>query len=163
MRDDFDWGSGLVKGNATGGSGAAHVAVAYGVTPRLAVGGLVAGEWVQSPTIRIADQPSDTVDVGGLGFLGAFADFRLQADRPTGVHFLAALGGASMKITDRGGTVSNHSPAGGGMVLGAGYDWRLGDSWQWGVLGRLMAVTLSDEGVTHRLGAMSVLLSASYR
>lgn len=163
MRDDFDWGNGLINGNATGGSVAGQVAVAYGVMPRLAIGGLIAGESVQSPNIRIADQPSNTVDVGALGFIGAFADFRLATDRATGAHFQAALGGARMSITDRGGGVSNHSPAGGGIVLGAGYDWRLADNWQWGVLGRLMAVTLGDEGVTHRLGALSVLLSASYR
>lgn len=58
--------------------------------------------------------------------------------------------------------VSGHSPAGGGLVVGAGYDWQLSDNWQWGLLARLMALTLSDEGVDHQVGALSILIGASY-
>ena len=104
----------------------------------------------------------NTVSVGALGFLGLMADFRLAADRATGWHFQAALGGARLSITDDAGMVSGHSPAGGGLVVGAGYDWQLSDNWQWGLLARLMALTLSDEGVDHQVGALSILIGASY-
>jgi hypothetical protein len=162
MRDDFSYGD-LVDGNATGGAGSFHLVAAYGVSQRFAIGGTIALEGVQSPKVTIAGQRNDTVDVGTLGFFGVLGDFRLAADRPTGLHFMAALGAARMEIRDTSGAVSDHTPGGGGLMLGAGYDWRLSDQWQWGALARFLGLSLSDDNVGHRVEVFSLLLSASYR
>jgi hypothetical protein len=160
LHDSFDW-LGLTRGTATGASGALQLAVTYGVLPRLALGGLLATESVQSPKVETGGTPNDSVDLGLLGFLGLVADFRLQPG-PTAWHFEGALGGARITIKDKTGVVSPHSPVGGGVVLAAGYDWALGPSWQLGALVRFFGGALSDQGITHDVTAGSLLLCVSY-
>lgn len=162
LRDDFDWLN-LVSGSATGGSGAAQIALGYRLLPRFALGGLLALEWVQKPHIDVNGKSSDDVRVGALSLFGVFADWDSAGDGPAGLHFQAALGGSRMTLKDTGGTVKSHEPVGGGAVFGCGYNWPWRGDWQIGALGRLTAVTMSDEGVTHRVEVLSILASLSYR
>jgi hypothetical protein len=161
LHDSFTW-IGAQNGTATGGSAAVHFAVTYGVTSRLALGGLLATESVQSPKVVTGGVTNDAVDVGLLAFLGVLADFRLTPG-PTGWHFEGALGAARITIKDATGAISPLSPAGAGAVIGAGYDWALGPNWQLGALARFFGGSLSDQGnVTHDVSAGSLLLSVGW-
>jgi hypothetical protein len=161
LHDSFTW-IGAESGTATGGSAAVHLAVTFGLTPRLALGGLLATESVQSPKVVTGGVTNNGVDVGLLAFLGVVADFRLLPG-PTGWHFEGALGGAAINIKDTTGAVSPRSPAGAGAALAAGYDWALGPNWQLGALARFFAGALSDQGnVTHDVTAGSLLLCVSW-
>jgi hypothetical protein len=52
---------------------------------------------------------------------------------------------------------------GGGLALAGGYDWALGPNLQWGLLGRVIAVSLSDDqSHTHSVQTLSALLFASW-
>ena len=159
FHDSFTW-LGAQTGTASGASGSFQLAVTYGLLPRFALGVLGAVEAVQSPKIVIGGATDTSVSVGTLGFLGVVADWRLHPG-PTGWHFEGALGGARITIKDSAGVVSSNSPSGGGLALAGGYDWALGPSWQLGVLGRLIAVSLSDAN-THSVQTVSGLLSVGY-
>ena len=161
FHDDFTW-LGITNGTATGASGAFQLAVTLGVLPRLALGVLGAVESVQSPKVESGGVTNNDVSVGTLGFLGAVADFRLHPG-PTGWHFEGALGGARLTVKDASGATSPSSPVGGGLSLAGGYDWALGPNWQWGLLGRVIAVSLSDDqSHTHSVQTLSALLFASW-
>jgi hypothetical protein len=158
FHDNFNW-AGLAKGTATGGSGALQLALTYGLSPRFALGGLFAVESVQSPKVEVGGVASSNVSLGTVGFLGVVGDLRLQPG-PTGWHFEAAVGGARMTIKDQSGAVSSNAPAGGAIILGAGYDWALGPNWQLGVLGRFLGGSLTDQ-FTHDVTAGSLLVCLS--
>jgi hypothetical protein len=160
MHDDFTW-IGITKGTATGASGAGHLALTFGVLPRLALGVLAAAESVQGPHVEIGGVQNDNVGVGTLAMVGALADWRVDPG-PTGWHFEGAACFARMTITDKAGTVPARAPKGGGLALGAGYDWSIAANWQFGVLARFLAASLDDQGVTHDAGALSALALISY-
>ena len=156
LHDDFNWLQ-VSNGTATGGSGAFQVAVTYGLSRRFALGGLLAAESVQSPKVMTGGTTNDNVSVGAVGLLGVAGDLRLVPG-PTGWHFEGAIGAARMSIKDKSGVLSSISPAGGGLVLAAGYDWALGPNWQLGVLGRFLGASMSDQGYKHDVTAGSLLL-----
>jgi opacity protein-like surface antigen len=159
MHDDFKW-LGIANGTANGGSGAFQLAVTYGLTPRFALGGVLATESVQSPKVETGGTTNDNVSVGTFALLGAVADLRL-APGPTAWHFEGGAGVARMSIKDKSGVVSPSSPVGGGVVLAGGYDWALGPNWQLGALARFLGASMSDQGYTHSVTAGSLLLCIS--
>ncbi|HTA19118.1 MAG TPA: tetratricopeptide repeat protein [Polyangia bacterium] len=159
FHDDFTWLN-LTKGTASGASGALQLAVTIGVLPHLALGVLGAVESVSSPSVKTGNTTNNDVQLGALGFLGVVADWRLHPG-PTGWHFEGALGGARMSIKDPA-ISSTIAPVGGGIALAGGYDWALGASWQWGLLARAIAVSLSDQGYTHDVQTLSALVFASW-
>lgn len=161
FHDDFKWLN-LTNGTASGASGALQVAATIGVLPHLALGVLGAVESVTSPSVKTGNMTNNDVRLGTLGFLGVVADWRLHPG-PTGWHFEGALGGARMSIKDTAGIASTIAPVGGGIALAGGYDWSLGTNWQWGLLGRFIAVSLSDQGYTHDVQTLSALVFASWR
>jgi Tetratricopeptide repeat len=161
LHDNFTSLGGLSKGTATGATAAFQLAVTTGVIPRLALGVLAAGESVQSPKVQIGGVTNNNVSIGLLGFLGAAVDWRLDP-RPAGWHFEGAVGGARLTVKDKSGAVSGQTPAGAALVLAAGYDWALTPSWQFGLLARFLGASLSDQGVSHDVGALSALALVSY-
>jgi tetratricopeptide repeat protein len=160
FHDDFKWLN-LTNGTASGAAGSLQLAVTIGVLRHLALGVLGAVESVTSPSVKTGNMTNNDVQLGTLGFLGVVADWRLRPG-PTGWHFEGALGGARMSIKDTAGIASTIAPAGGGIALAGGYDWSLGTNWQWGLLGRFIAASLSDRGYTHDVQTLSALLFASW-
>jgi hypothetical protein len=160
LHDSFEW-IGVTKGTATGGSGAGHLALTFGVVPRLALGALLAGESVQAPHVELSGVETNNVGVGVLGMVGALADWRVKPE-PTGLHFQGGVCFARMTIKDKAGAVPDRSPKGGGVALAAGWDWSLTPSWQFGVMGRFLGAQLTDQGITHDVVALSALALLSY-
>ena len=161
FHDSFKWLN-LTNGTASGASGALQLAATIGVSTHLALGLLGAVESVTSPSVKTGNMTNNDVQVGTLGFLGAMVDFRLHPGR-TGWHFEGAIGGARISIKETAGIASSIAPVGGGLALAGGYDWSLGTNWQWGLLARAIAVSLSDQGYTHDIQALSALVFASWR
>jgi hypothetical protein len=161
FRDDFNWS--VLKGSATGGSGAAQLAAGVWLAQRLVLGAAVILESVQAPRIEIQGLGSDTVSVGAIAFLGVYGDLRLAPERAGGFHIQAAVGGARMTLEDQSGEVMAHEPAGGGGMIGGGYRWPFRGFWEVGILGRFMVLTMKDAGVSHRVEALSVLGHVSFR
>ena len=91
---------------------------------------------------------------------GPFVDWYL--DPTAGFHLQGLIGGSRITIRDETGEVSDHQPVGGALLLGAGYEWFLGDELSLGVLGRLTFATASDDGFAHTVTAGSALVSVTY-
>jgi hypothetical protein len=161
MHDDFTW-IGIMKGTATGASGAVQLAVTYGLMPRFALGLFFAGESVQGPRVEISGVKNDTVAVGFLGLAGLMGDLRLRA-APTGWHFQAGLCAARMTIKEKSSALPDKAPTGAGFAVAAGYDWAISDTWQFGLLARFLGARLSAQGTDHDVGALSALAVFSYR
>jgi hypothetical protein len=160
FHDAFKWLN-LTNGTASGASGSLQLAATIGVLPHLALGVLGAVESVTSPSVKTGNMTNNDVQLGTLGFLGVVADWRLRPG-PTGWHFEGALGGARMSIKDTAGIASTIAPVGVGGALAGGCDWSLGTNWQWGLLGRFIAASLSDQGYTHDVQTLSALVFASW-
>ncbi len=161
MVDDFGGPFGWIDATASGGSGALQLLVGGSLGPGILLGGGVVVEQVVEPSVKVEGVPvEDDVGVGTFVLVGPFIDWYPSADG--GFHVQGMAGGARLQIEDSSGERQDHQPLGGGVSLGAGYDWWIGDEWSLGVLGRISGGTLGDEGVTHRVGAVSVLATVTY-
>ena len=156
--DQFDGALDWTDGSASGGSGALELSVGTALWSGFTVGGGIVLERVVDPVVEMegASTGSD-VAVGVLGVLGAFFDW--YPDPGRGLHLQALLGGARITMTDESGVRNAHEPIGGGIALGVGHEWWIGEQWSMGALVRGTAATLYDEGVTHRAAALSLSLT----
>ena len=159
------------------GSGSATAAVtelAVGFTPGA---GFVLGVGSYTATLsglvaEVRDQRTGSYDfrVSQLAVIGPFADWYL--DPTSGFHVQVSPGvatyvaGAGEPRTE-GPQAQAHTGLGFGLMVGAGYEWWIGDQWSFGFLGRFMYGSTSGTddrrvGWTHSSYAPAALLSATY-
>ena len=134
---------------------ASQLAVGYGIIHGLAVGGALFFEWGASPKVEGTE-----IDSANLIMLGPFVDWYIEPDSD-GWHLQGALALAWLNKTDPTAMSGADDPSGLAVLLGGGYEWRLDDDWGLGVLGRLTIAGLRDDVFDHRLGALSVMCSAT--
>jgi hypothetical protein len=157
------------------GSGlAAATELAVGFTPFRGVVLGVGSFTATIPTLVAAVQDSRT---GGYRFrlsqfamIGPLLDWYVDAG--SGFHVEASPGLASYvagagEPRIGGAQAQAHTAAGFGFMLGAGYEWWIGDQWSVGLLGRITYGAMSgtdDRGVswTHHAVAPAVLLGGTY-
>jgi hypothetical protein len=167
MRDDMKLTVDLLglgreyEGHAEGFSVAGHLFAGYTVTKALVVGGGIFFEQVADPEIELEGSDlGDDVSVGTLVLVGPGVVW--YPDKHGGFHLLGAVGGARIELRDDSDRIQDHSPVGGGIAIGVGYDFFIGDEWSAGVLLRGVGATLSDDNLTHRVTTGSLMLSVTY-
>lgn len=126
----------------------------------LSLGGTVGRGWVVGGGVFSADVLATTYKSGedssqlppteldpelrNVALIGPFFD--RYPDPTEGFHFQAALGIATLtpRVFGHSGTEqSEYLAAGGGVMLGAGYDWWVAEEWSLGVLARTTAALVS--------------------
>ncbi len=165
FHDDFksDFILASVSGSADGASGAGELLAGGALKPGLILGGGVFFEQVTNPTIKIEGKTvNDDISVGTLVVVGPFIDWYLTPGE--GFHLRGALGGARITLKDETGQQKDKEdePVGGAAVLAVGYNWWLADQWSFGVMGRITGGALRANGVSHDVGATSLILSVTY-
>lgn len=161
MVDDFGGPFGWLDATASGGSGAAELLIGGSFAPGWLVGGAVIGEQVVDPSVEVQGVPvDDDVGVGTFVLVGPAILFYPHPDG--GFSLQGAVGFARLDIADTSGERKEHQPLGGGASVAAGYEWWIGDEWSFGGQVRLSGGTLRDDGITHRVGAFSVLATITY-
>ncbi len=165
--DDFEQTFVVVReaqGQATGSSGAFHIALGGTPARGLVLGGAVLVDQVADPKITVdgvdvSDQ--DDISVGTFVLVGPFVDWYFTAGE--GLHLMGVLGGASIRVKDASGSQDeNVNPGGAGASVGLGYNWWVGEQWSLGVLGRGTGATLFGENLSHRVTAGALMLFASH-
>lgn len=162
LHDSFQLtNAGAVSGDASGPSGSLELAAGGAIVPGVILGGALFFESVQSPKITVlGETQSSDIHVGTLGMIGPFVDWYLNPRK--GFHLQGAIGAARITLRDGSGAVSDQSPVGGGLVLGVGYEWWIGDDWGLGVMGRFTGARLTDNSLTHDVQAGSVLATLTF-
>jgi hypothetical protein len=149
------------EGHAEGFSVAGHLFAGFTVTKALVVGGGVFVEQVTDPEIELNNSDvGDDVSVGTLVLLGPGVVW--YPNKEGGFHLLGAIGGARIELKDNSDQIKDHSPVGGGIAIGVGYDFFIGDEWSAGVLLRGVGATLSDDNLTHRITTGALMLAVTY-
>lgn len=138
----------------TGGTGAMHVAVGYGVVNKLVIGGALFLDWSFAPQYGDRD-----IDSANLTLIGPFADYHLDPGG-SGWHLLGALGFGGMNVS--GDSLPSESAGGAALIVGGGYEWPLTKEWALGALGRLVLARLSQDFADHSVIAPSVAFSATW-
>lgn len=162
--------SGKVDGTATGFAGASELALGWSIADGVALGGGLYSAWIFSPkatgvafttnVLGLTAQVNYDVEFDATSFhvFGPFVDYYLNAQE--GLHLQGGLGLAWLSAGD--GHVRPNGPvvtdvavasAGGtgfGLMLGAGDEWWVSDSFSIGILARLTMGFMSGErnGVT---------------
>lgn len=161
LTDDME-GPFWTNGSASGPSGAFELAVGGTVGRGWILGGAIVAEWVQNPTVEVNGlRVDDNTSVGALGMIGPFLNWYPGSDN-SGFYLSAMIGGARITIEDESGGMSSHEPVGGGGAIAAGYEFLLGTHLALGIMLRLTGATLSDESITHNVGAGSLLAALSW-
>jgi hypothetical protein len=169
-------------------SGAAEdvdgVITGFATVSELAIGGTVGrgfvlglGVWstsVYTTTFTPQDEddfvlPSEFQRPENFAVGGIFADWYFNARR--GLHLQLGLGFATLNGVNPESprSVRDRDPAiGGGLMLGIGHEWWVGEQWGVGVLGRLTAGVLTEEDdagakFTHVVASFpAMLVTATY-
>lgn len=157
--DAFNHNLGELKGTYAGGTLAGEIAVGFAIKPGLALAGFAAMEWGQAREITVGDVTFKDESVGVLLMLGAMADWYLNPSK--GWHLQGGLALSRLSVQGGESGVIDHSPVGGALVLGGGYEWRLKTGISLGVLGRATATQLKGDEYTHNVVALSLLCSAT--
>jgi hypothetical protein len=139
----------------TSGTLAAQLGLGYGVVDGLAVGGAAFFEWAAAPKVD-----GNEIDSASAFMLGPFVDWYLDPHED-GWHLQGALAIAWLNKTDTTALTGADDPSGLALILGGGYEWRIDEQWGLGILGRLTIAGLQDDVFDHRLGALSVMCSAT--
>lgn len=156
---------GKVKGNGTGFSTVSELAFGGTIARGFVLGGGIYSAELVSATFRVtkdsAGMPPPELDPERRNFtlVGPFIDWYFNEHR--GLHVQFALGFASLSAVRIGSVPWEedhpYNAAGGGVMLGLGYEWWIGEEWSMGVLARITGAYLSgkdDAGVRwyHGLG-----------
>jgi len=162
-----------VQGRSTGFAVMTEFAVGGTVARGFVLGGGVYNADVLASRLSVEEDAGipDELDAASRNFtlIGPFGDWYF--DPRAGFHAQAALGFAQLHGIDvSGGNVDEHRyHAGGvGLMVGAGYEWWVGEQWSLGILGRLMAAAVvgqDDDGADwfHGISTFpAVLLSITY-
>ncbi|MFO7178584.1 MAG: hypothetical protein DIU78_007800 [Pseudomonadota bacterium] len=173
--EDSDVYGGEVRGRTLGLASVGELALGGTVGRGLVLGGGVYSAELVTATFRVdrdsvtAPPPELDPPLRNVSVLGPFLDWYPSPTR--GLHFQLALGLASMTAgvvgTTRPGK-ADYAAFGGGIVLGAGHEWWIGDEWSIGVLARAMGIIAAgkdDDDViwTHAIGTRpSLMLTLTY-
>jgi hypothetical protein len=128
----------------------------------LAFGGTIASGWVVGGGIYSSDLLASTFRSGNgsagvppteldpglrnMSLIAPFVDY--YADPRSGFHLQAALGLATLTprvLGDSATEQSTYLALGGGLMLGAGYEWWVDDEWSLGVLSRTTLAVLTGK------------------
>lgn len=145
---------GEIKSRTRGIATVSELALGGTVSKGVVVGGGIYTADLLASTLRLergsAGEPPPELDTGlrNLVLLAPFIDIYPNPRR--GFHVQGALGLAALTASVFGSSAtdrSKYSAIGGGLMLGAGYDWWVADEWSLGVLGRatISIVTGEDE------------------
>jgi hypothetical protein len=157
-----------ITGDVTGTGVSVELAFGGTVAPGLVIGAGIYGTSVASPEYESNGLKSDGGQVVA-SMLGPFLDWYF--DPHSGAHFQAAVGYTAITAeqADSDPYPSQDSSGGGfGVMVGAGYEFWIGDQWSLGPLGRLHYMSGEVEGDDTGGKAdvsgtvFSVLLSATY-
>lgn len=165
---------GEVQGRTMGLASVSELALGGTIGRGLVLGGGVYSAELVTATFRADEDspapPPSELDpsLRNVSILGPFLDW--YPNPKNGLHFQLALGLASMSagFPGTGPGKADYAAFGGGVVLGAGYEWWIGDEWSVGALARVMGVVAAgkdDADViwTHTLGTRpSLLLTLTY-
>ena len=111
--------------------------------PWLVLGLGVTSDSVLSGTVK--DESQEERDLRNslyFAVIGGFVD--IYTSPPAGLHFQALLGFAHLSRTE---DLGQNTGNGFGAVLGAGYEFAVGQRWNLGVLGRIALSSLSMDAV----------------
>jgi hypothetical protein len=148
-----------------------EIAIGGAVVPGFVLGG---GVWTSSVlnserTIEGRMPPSEVMGgSGSFSLVGPFIDWYFHAER--GFHLQGAVGFATVRGYDFPEAEDNPDAvsAGGGAMIGFGYEWWVSEEWSFGILGRMIGIVAGQEddaGVRwfHGIGSSpSVLLTATF-
>lgn len=159
--DRFEGDLGWLDATASGGSFSLELMAGGSLMDGLVLGGGLLVEHVVDPAIEVENvRVEDDVAVGTFAILGPFLDWYPSA--AGGFHLQLLIGASRIDIRSDDGSYGEHAPVGGGVALGAGYDWWLADEWSIGFLARISASTMTDDDVTHEVFAASLLATVTY-
>lgn len=137
---------GTVKGQSTGFATLGELAVGGTIAPGLVLGGGAYTAQLIAGTFRVNDDsdgdppPELDPEVRNFALVGPFIDW--YPNPKTGFHFQAALGLATLSGVHLDTSAVNddepYHAIGGGVMLGVGYEWWVGDEWSMGVSARLL-------------------------
>lgn len=157
--DEFGRNIGGAQVTASGGTAALELAVGVALDPGLALAAVFAVEWAQADQLKAGGVTVQDGSVGVLVAFGGMLDWYL--DPAKGWHVQAGLAGSRLTVTGGASGVVDHTPVGGALLLGGGYEWTVDDALSIGVLGRITGSRLNGDSFNHNLIAVSVLCSVT--
>jgi len=150
--ESTDLYGGKVQGNTTGIATLGEFAVGGNIGKGLVLGcGIYSAELIAS-TFRVSKSsdgsPPSELDPGvrNLALIGPFLDWYPNPQK--GFHLQVALGFAALTGVSVDTNVDRedvYHAEGGGIMLGAGYEWWIGDEWSLGVEARLLGTLLTGK------------------
>jgi hypothetical protein len=150
---------------------ASELAIGGTVSRGLVVGGGIYGANVLTYTVTVErgeSAPPELLRPSQLALIGPFVDW--YTDPARGFHLQGSLGlalGVGLE-PERTQLHFREPGVGGGLMLGFGYEWWIGDEWSMGVLGRLSIAVLGEEDDRGRdfsrvaVASPAFLLSVTY-
>jgi hypothetical protein len=151
--DETSLYGGEVGGRTTGVATVGEFAMGGTIARGLVLGGgfytakLLAGHFRLDDSSAVNPPGELEPELRDLVMVGPFLDWYPKPTR--GLHFQAAVGLASLSSGSRGfddeDDDARYDAVGGGLVLGVGYEWWIGDEWSIGALGRIQAAAVTGE------------------
>jgi hypothetical protein len=150
--DDSDVYGGEIKSRTRGIATVSELAIGGTISKGVVLGGGIYTADLLASTLRLekdsAGEPPAELDTGlrNLVLIAPFIDIYPNPRR--GFHVQGALGLAALTASVFGSSAtdqSKYAAVGGGLMLGAGYEWWIADEWSLGVLGRATISVLTGE------------------
>lgn len=149
----------------TGIGPAGEIAFGTTIAPGFALGGGIYGTTIPEPEYEALGQ-TETGGAVGASTLALFGDYYINPEK--GFHLQGAAGYTLLTSTKGDNYPGEDSSGGGfGLLVGAGYDWWVGEQWSLGLLGRVHYVSGtvtgedSDEDVDVNGTVIAALLTAT--
>jgi hypothetical protein len=163
---------GRVQGATRGLGTLTEIEIGGSLKPGLILGGGIYSLDLVTGTFRL-DEDSDDAPPAELDperrSLALFGPFLNWYPNPRkGFHLHGAIGVATLASGRFERNSDNYHATGGGIALGVGHDWWIGDEWSLGIMGRIMGavVTGKDDAnvrFVHGVGTTpSLLVSVTY-
>lgn len=143
---------GEIKSRTRGIGSASELALGGTISKGVVLGGGIYTFDLLASTLRLeddsADAPPEELDTGlrNLILIAPFIDIYPNPRR--GFHVQGALGLALLTPRVFGSSAteqSDYAAVGGGLMLGAGYEWFIADEWSLGILGRATVSVLTGK------------------
>jgi hypothetical protein len=143
---------GEIKSRTRGIATVSELAIGGTISKGVVLGGGIYTADLLASTLRLEDgsagEPPPELDTGlrNLVLIAPFIDIYPNPRR--GFHVQGALGLAAVTASVFGSSAtdrSDYAAVGGGLMLGAGYEWWIADEWSLGVLGRATVSVLTGE------------------
>jgi hypothetical protein len=179
VRSEIDFDTGTISEEVRAGGGGVALEIALGgtVAPGLVIGGGIYSVSVarinwRSPAVRErSDDGGDEIDggEGGLSVLGVMIDY--YPNPRGGFHVQGALGIGALAFQndeDSNFPGEDWEGGGGGLMLGAGYEFWVSDQWSLGGIARVLAMSgklrgsESERNYDSRAFAPAILFGATH-